>query len=142
MILKYWQFYITAFTILKNESAVAISTPKQLPCSVTRDEKEESSDIGRKVFSVNDASIIHVVPRWLTVYAFGKHLCKRIMVLPIFNHAKIEANCWIYSFIGNCCILSSTIILIHEFFIFQLISKSIIWIDFLLPIGIMSSQET
>ena len=54
---------VEVFTILKNESTAAISTPKRPAFSVTRDEKEESSDIGRKVFSVNDASIIQVVPR-------------------------------------------------------------------------------
>ena len=55
---------VEVFTILKNESTAAISTPKRPAFSVTRDEKEESKDIGRKkVFSVNDATITQVIPR-------------------------------------------------------------------------------
>ncbi|XVF48460.1 hypothetical protein PTKIN_Ptkin03bG0191800 [Pterospermum kingtungense] len=39
---------VEVFTILKNESSVAMATPKKPAFSVTRDGKEESKDIGRK----------------------------------------------------------------------------------------------
>ncbi|TYI48104.1 hypothetical protein E1A91_D13G223100v1, partial [Gossypium mustelinum] len=55
---------VDIFAILKNESSVAISVPKQPAYSITRDERKGSIDIGRKnVFSVNDASITQVEPR-------------------------------------------------------------------------------
>ncbi|KAG8471921.1 hypothetical protein CXB51_036654 [Gossypium anomalum] len=55
---------VKVFTILKNENSVAISVPKQPAYSITRYERKESIDIGRKkVFSVNDASITQVEPR-------------------------------------------------------------------------------
>ncbi|KAA3486214.1 L-type lectin-domain containing receptor kinase I.8-like [Gossypium australe] len=55
---------VKVFTILKNESSVAISVPKQPAYSITRYERKESIDIGRKkYFSVNDASITQVEPR-------------------------------------------------------------------------------
>nr|KJB83982.1 hypothetical protein B456_013G217500 [Gossypium raimondii] len=55
---------VDIFAILKNESNVAISVPKQPAYSITRDERKGSIDIGRKnVFSVNDASITQVEPR-------------------------------------------------------------------------------
>ncbi|TYI48107.1 hypothetical protein E1A91_D13G223400v1, partial [Gossypium mustelinum] len=55
---------VKVFTILKNENSVAISVPKQPTYSITRYERKESIDVGRKkVFSVNDASITQVEPR-------------------------------------------------------------------------------
>ncbi|XP_038993844.1 cysteine-rich receptor-like protein kinase 19 [Hibiscus syriacus] len=55
---------VEVYTILKNESSVAISTPKSPAYSITRDENKESTGIeGKKVFSVNDASITQVIPR-------------------------------------------------------------------------------
>ncbi|MBA0783992.1 hypothetical protein Gotri_001620 [Gossypium trilobum] len=55
---------VDIFAILKNESSVAISVPKQPAYSITRDEGKGSIDIGKKnVFSVNDASITQVEPR-------------------------------------------------------------------------------
>ncbi|KAK8649967.1 hypothetical protein V6N13_139619 [Hibiscus sabdariffa] len=55
---------VEVFSILKNESSVAISTPKRPAYSVTRDEDKESTDIERReAFSVNDASITQVIPR-------------------------------------------------------------------------------
>ncbi|KAK8649965.1 hypothetical protein V6N13_139617 [Hibiscus sabdariffa] len=55
---------VEIFTILKNGSSVAISTPKRPAYSVTRDENKENTDIETDtVFSVNDASITQAVPR-------------------------------------------------------------------------------
>ncbi|KAK8543131.1 hypothetical protein V6N12_015696 [Hibiscus sabdariffa] len=55
---------VEVFNILKNESSVAVSTPKQPAYSVTRDDNRKITELeGKKVFSVNDASITQVVPR-------------------------------------------------------------------------------
>ncbi|KAL5772803.1 hypothetical protein ACOSQ2_012727 [Xanthoceras sorbifolium] len=55
---------LEVFTMLKNETAASITTPKKPAFSVNRDEDEKSECLLKvKISSINDASITELVPR-------------------------------------------------------------------------------